>query len=66
MAKRLRIFIGIVAGMAILLAALWQTTPRWLPRVLSHWLPAGSQLTLQGPLRWQDGGLSLAGAQYKA
>lgn len=49
----------------ILLLVLWQTVPRWLPRVAAYWLPAGSQLTLQGPLRWQNGGLSLPGAQYK-
>ncbi|HEJ9093774.1 YdbH family protein [Serratia odorifera] len=66
MTKRLKVFIGIVACMVILLFTLWQTLPHWLPRVVAHWLPSGSQLVMKGPLQWQQGGLSLAGAQFKA
>ena len=61
MTRRLKVFIGTVAGCAILVLALWQTLPRWLPGVLSHWLPAGSRLELQGNLHWRQGGLALAG-----
>jgi len=66
MTKRLKVFIGIVVGIVILLLALWQTLPRWLPRVLTHWLPQGSQLVLQGKLRWQQGALQLDGARFTA
>ncbi|WP_154898704.1 YdbH family protein [Serratia ficaria] len=66
MTKRLKIFIGMVAGCVILLLALWQTLPRWLPSLLAHWLPQGSQLTLQGNLHWRQGGLQLDGARFKA
>ncbi|WP_043912598.1 YdbH family protein [Serratia inhibens] len=66
MTKRLKVFIGIVMGIVILLLALWQTLPRWLPRVLTHWLPQGSQLVLQGKLRWQQGALQLDGARFTA
>ncbi|WP_454878188.1 YdbH family protein [Serratia inhibens] len=62
MTKRLKVFIGIVMGIVILLLALWQT----LPRVLTHWLPQGSQLVLQGKLRWQQGALQLDGARFTA
>lgn len=55
-----------MAGCAILVLALWQTLPRWLPGVLSHWLPAGSRLELQGKLHWRQGGLALAGARFTA
>ncbi|MBB1225775.1 intermembrane phospholipid transport protein YdbH family protein, partial [Klebsiella pneumoniae] len=55
-----------MAGCAILVLALWQTLPRWLPGVLSHWLPAGSRLELQGKLNWHEGGLALAGARFTA
>ncbi|AHY07648.1 YdbH family protein [Serratia plymuthica] len=66
MTKRLKVFIGIVTGIVILLLALWQTLPRWLPRVLAHWLPQGSQLVLQGKPRWQQGALQLDGARFTA
>ncbi|CAI1609247.1 YdbH family protein [Serratia plymuthica] len=66
MTKRLKVFIGIVTGILILLLALWQTLPRWLPRVLAHWLPQGSQLVLQGKPRWQQGALQLDGARFTA
>ncbi|MGB8663518.1 MAG: YdbH family protein [Serratia inhibens] len=66
MTKRLKVFIGIVVGIVILLLALWQTLPRWLPRVLTYWLPQGSQLVLQGKLRWQQGALQLDGARFTA
>jgi hypothetical protein len=66
MTRRLKVFIGTVAGCAILVLALWQTLPRWLPGVLSHWLPAGSRLELQGNLHWRQGGLALAGARFTA
>ena len=66
MTRRLKVFIGTVAGCAILVLALWQTLPRWLPGVLSHWLPAGSRLELQGKLHWRQGGLALPGARFTA
>ncbi|WP_434460249.1 YdbH family protein [Serratia plymuthica] len=66
MTKRLKVFIGIVTGIVILLLALWQTLPRWLPRALAHWLPQGSQLVLQGKPRWQQGALQLDGARFTA
>ncbi|CAI1625135.1 YdbH family protein [Serratia entomophila] len=66
MTKRLGVSIGIVAGGVILLAALWQTLPRWLPHVLSHWLPQGSRLELQGRPYWREGALRLDGARFKA
>jgi hypothetical protein len=66
MNKRLKIVIGVSAGGIILLAALWQTLPRWLPRLAAHWLPPGTQLTLAGPLRWQQGALQLPGLSLRA
>ena len=66
MTKRLKVFIGIVVSTAILLLVLWQTLPRWLPRVISHWLPQGSQLVLQGKPHWRQGALQLDGARFLA
>ena len=66
MTGRLKVFIGTVAGCAILVLALWQTLPRWLPGVLSHWLPAGSRLELQGNLHWRQGGGVGGGAFHRA
>lgn len=66
MTKRLKISIGIVAGIILLLIALWQTLPRWLPHAITPWLPQGSQLILQGPLRWQQGALQVAGVHFSA
>ncbi|KFK94609.1 MULTISPECIES: YdbH family protein [unclassified Serratia (in: enterobacteria)] len=66
MTKRLSISIGIIAGMILLLITLWQTLPRWLPRALTPWLPQGSQLVLQGPLRWQQGALRISTVRFQA
>ncbi|WP_156292326.1 YdbH family protein [Serratia oryzae] len=66
MTKRLKISIGIVAGITLLLITLWQTLPRWLPRAIAPWLPPGSQLILQGPLRWQQGALHIDGVRFNA
>lgn len=66
MTKNLKIFIGIVAGVILLVITLWQTLPRWLPGALAPWLPEGSQLVLQGPLRWQHGALRLDGVSFSA
>lgn len=66
MTKRLKIFVAIVVGIALLLLTLWQTLPRWLPRAIAPWLPQGSQLVLQGPLRWHQGSLYLDGLKFSA
>ncbi|PVZ86682.1 YdbH family protein [Serratia sp. S1B] len=66
MAKKFKISIGIIAGIALLAMTLWQTLPSWLPRVVAPWLPQGSQLVLQGPLRWQQGALHLADIRFNA
>ncbi|MFZ1875113.1 MAG: YdbH family protein [Chania sp.] len=66
MIKRLKISIGIAAGILLLLVTLWQTLPRWLPRAITPWLPQGSQLVLQGPLRWQQGALRIDGVRFSA
>lgn len=66
MTKKLKISIAVVAAIGLLVFTLWQTLPRWLPRALSPWLPQGSQLDLQGPLRWQQGALRLDGVSFKA
>ncbi len=66
MTKKLKVSIGIVAGITLLAITLWQTLPRWLPRVAAPWLPQGGQLVLQGPLRWQQGALRLDGVSFSA
>lgn len=55
-----------MAGIALLFITLWQTLPKWLPRVITPWLPAGSQLVLQGPLRWQHGALHIDAISFSA
>lgn len=66
MTKKLKVLVAVVAGIILLIIALWQTLPRWLPRAIAPWLPQGSQLVLQGPLRWQQGALHLAGLKFSA
>ncbi|WP_037383295.1 YdbH family protein [Serratia sp. DD3] len=66
MTKKFKIAIGILAGIVLLVVTLWQTLPSWLPRVVAPWLPQGSQLVLQGPLRWQHGALHLANVRFNA
>lgn len=66
MTKRLKVSVAIVAGIILLIITLWQTLPRWLPRAIAPWLPQGSQLVLQGPLRWQQGVLRLDGLKFSA
>lgn len=66
MTKRLKVFVAIVVGIALLLLTLWQTLPRWLPRAIAPWLPQGSQLVLQGALRWHQGSLYLDGLKFSA
>jgi hypothetical protein len=66
MTKRLKVSVAILMGIALLLITLWQTLPRWLPRAIAPWLPQGSQLVLQGPLRWQQGALHLDGLKFSA
>jgi hypothetical protein len=66
MTKRLKVSVAILMGIALLLITLWQTLPRWLPRAIAPWLPQGSQLVLQGPLRWQQGALRLDGLKFSA
>lgn len=66
MTKRLKTALGIVVAIVLLFITLWQTLPRWLPRVIAPWLPQGSQLVLRGPLHWQQGALRLAGVSFSA
>ncbi|AHG22540.1 hypothetical protein Z042_25235 [Chania multitudinisentens RB-25] len=66
MTKKAKVFIGVVAGIALLLITSWQTLPRWLPRAIAPWLPPGSQLILQGPVRWQQGVLHVVGVRFSA
>ncbi|WP_025119151.1 MULTISPECIES: YdbH family protein [unclassified Serratia (in: enterobacteria)] len=66
MTKKLKVWLALVASIILLIIALWQTLPRWLPRAIAPWLPQGSQLVLQGPLRWQQGALHLDGLKFSA
>ncbi|TQI80636.1 dicarboxylate transport [Serratia fonticola] len=66
MTKKLKVSIGVVVGVILLVMTLWQTLPRWLPHALAPWLPQGSQLVLQGPLRWQQGALRLERVSFRA
>lgn len=64
MTKRLTLSIAIIVGVTLLLITLWYTVPRWLPFVLTPWLPQDSQLILQGPLRWQQGAVRINGVRF--
>lgn len=64
MTKKVTVSLVIIVGFVALLISLWQALPYWLPRVASLWLPVGSQLQIQGPLRWQQGALHLEGINW--
>ncbi|MDV5139156.1 YdbH family protein [Chimaeribacter arupi] len=53
-------------GMVLVLGTGWLTLPRWLPAVVEHWLPAGTHLTLGGPLALTRTGLRLPPMTFRA
>ena len=64
--KSAQILLSIVVIIALLLWVLWKTVPRWLPPLASHWLPAGTRLSLNGSPHWSGGSLQLPGLRYAA
>jgi len=66
MHKRVTLLGGSSLFILLLLFWGWQSLPRWLPKVVGHWLPAGTELRLQNPLHWRHGALQLDGAQFYA
>ncbi|WON78663.1 YdbH family protein [Serratia sp. UGAL515B_01] len=66
MTKRSKISLGLIACIALLFIMLWQTLPKWLPRLIAPWLPEGSHVVLQGPLRWQHGALRIDAVSFSA
>lgn len=65
MRKGLGIVAAILLTATVLLVALWQTVPKWLPWVAGHWLPAGSQLVLSSSPHWSQGTLWLPSTTLK-
>ncbi|ARZ00981.1 YdbH family protein [Yersinia ruckeri] len=66
MIKSLKMIGWLLLVSVIAIAALWKTMPQWLPKVVVHWLPVGSQLILDHPLAWRDGALYMKGLDFIA
>lgn len=64
--KRAKTALIIVIVLITLVVTLWLTIPKWVPKVVSIWLPAGTQLSLTERPHFIKRGISISGFQFSA
>ncbi|PKH26773.1 hypothetical protein CIG19_02975 [Enterobacterales bacterium CwR94] len=64
MGRGVKIFLAAILAIILLLLGMALTVTQWLPRLAGIWLPADTQIALNGHPRWRAGGLWFPDIRY--
>lgn len=62
--RRGKAFLTVLVALLLLIGVLLTTVSAWLPRVIAHWLPAGTRVEMTGALGYEKGRVTLPGLSY--